>query len=313
MTAAGSVGATLPATGVFEQVVGLEDARDLRRRRCSVKRPHMPGESSPSGLPHADPPRGARVGLLLYSRARDRAPAVRPQRHARAGRFADTRDGPRRPRPCGAADDLGGLHRCRPAVPAVVGFDDVAVTGAALVGLGEALHRLDDDWQAVATWEEATPPARRPRDLPAWRNVAAARVRAGNLQGAIDAFREAEKRAPELDKAEIASRLGWLSRRPATRGPRGGTSPCPRGAGSRSRWWPGGHRRRVADLRLRRPGGHRAVRPPDAQQPLVAVGELWRLWTVALVHSPLTQMPLHLVFDMYFLYLAGPFVGGYGR
>ena len=47
---------------------------------------------------------------------------------------------------------------------------------------------------------------------------------------------------------------------------------------------------------------------------LLAAGELWRLWTVTLVHAPLQQMPLHLLFNMYFLYLAGPFVERlYGR
>jgi rhomboid protease GluP len=46
----------------------------------------------------------------------------------------------------------------------------------------------------------------------------------------------------------------------------------------------------------------------------LAAGEIWRLWTVTLVHAPLTQMPLHLLFNMYFLWLAGPFVERlYGR
>jgi membrane associated rhomboid family serine protease len=46
----------------------------------------------------------------------------------------------------------------------------------------------------------------------------------------------------------------------------------------------------------------------------VAHGELWRLWTVTLVHAPLSVMPLHLIFNMYALWLAGPFVERlYGR
>ena len=94
----------------------------------------------------------------------------------------------------------------------VIGFDDPSVTGAALVGLGEALHRLDDDGQALATWEEATRLPDNPATYTAWRNVAAARVRADDLRGAIVAYREAEKRAPAADKPEIASRLGWLSK-----------------------------------------------------------------------------------------------------
>ncbi len=51
-----------------------------------------------------------------------------------------------------------------------------------------------------------------PSTYTAWRNVAAARVRDGDLTGAIQAYREADKRAPREDKAEIASRLGWLSK-----------------------------------------------------------------------------------------------------
>jgi rhomboid protease GluP len=38
----------------------------------------------------------------------------------------------------------------------------------------------------------------------------------------------------------------------------------------------------------------------------VAHGELWRLWTVALLHDP--DNLLHLLFNMYALYLAGPIV-----
>ena len=94
----------------------------------------------------------------------------------------------------------------------VIGFDDPAVTGAALVGLGEALHRLDDEAQALSTWEEATRLPDNPATYAAWRNVAAARVRADDLRGAIAAYREAERRAPAADKPEIASRLGWLSK-----------------------------------------------------------------------------------------------------
>src|SRR6476661_1704405 len=38
----------------------------------------------------------------------------------------------------------------------VVGFDDPAITAAALVGLGEARYRLDDDDAAIRSWEAAT-------------------------------------------------------------------------------------------------------------------------------------------------------------
>ena len=51
-----------------------------------------------------------------------------------------------------------------------------------------------------------------PSTYTAWRNVAAARVRDGDLTGAIEAYREADRRAPREDKAEIANRLGWLTK-----------------------------------------------------------------------------------------------------
>ena len=94
----------------------------------------------------------------------------------------------------------------------VIGFDDAAITAAAYVGFGEALYRMDQDEAALHAWEEATRLPENPSTYLAWRNVAAGRVRAQDLRGAFDAYREAEKRAPEQDKAEIANRLGWLSK-----------------------------------------------------------------------------------------------------
>ena len=90
-----------------------------------------------------------------------------------------------------------------------------------MVGLGEALHRLDEDGQALAQWESATQLPENPYTYAAWRNVAAARVRAGDLQGALAAYREADRRAPQDDKAEIASRMGWLSKEIGDKGAAG--------------------------------------------------------------------------------------------
>jgi membrane associated rhomboid family serine protease len=198
----------------------------------------------------------------------------------------------------------------------VIGFNDVAITGAALVGLGEALHRMDDDWQALATWEEATRLPDNPATYPAWRNVAAAKVRNGDLQGAIAAYREAEKRAPANDRAEIASRLGWLSKEVGDQGAAGRYFARARGDQGYSVAigvlavtvivsltcnFAGEPGQQLFDLLL-------------LDKPLVAAGELWRLVTVTLTHAPIQVMPLHLLFNMYFLYLAGPFVERlYGR
>ena len=198
----------------------------------------------------------------------------------------------------------------------VVGFNDPAITGAAMVGLGEALHRLDEDGQALAQWESATELPENPYTYAAWRNVAAARVRSGDLKGALAAYREADRRAPQDDKAEIASRMGWLSKEVGDKGAAGRYFARARGdvgpsvamgllavtvAVSLFVDFAGEVGQELGALLL-------------LDKPLVAAGELWRLATVTLVHAPLTQMPLHLLFNMYALYLAGPFVERlYGR
>jgi membrane associated rhomboid family serine protease len=198
----------------------------------------------------------------------------------------------------------------------VIGFDDPAVTAAALLGLGEALHRLDDDAGALATWEEATRLPETPSTYPAWRNVAAARVRAGDLRGAMSAYREADRRAPAADKPEIASRLGWLSKELGDRGAAGRYFARARGDVGLSATVVLVAFTTIVSLIVDFAG------PEGAQlgdllaldKVAVAQGEIWRLWTVTLVHAPLTVMPLHLLFNMYALWLAGPFVEQlYGR
>jgi membrane associated rhomboid family serine protease len=198
----------------------------------------------------------------------------------------------------------------------VIGFNDPAVTAAALLGLGEAWHRLDEDGRALATWEEATRLPDTPSTYPAWRNVAAARVRAGDLRGAMAAYREADRRAPSADRPEIASRLGWLSKELGDRGAAGKYFARARGDTGTSVTiglvaitaitslvvdFAGAEGTQLGDLLA-------------LDKVAVAQGEIWRLWTVTLVHAPLDVMPFHLLFNMYALWLAGPFVEQlYGR
>ena len=106
----------------------------------------------------------------------------------------------------------GDYAEAGPYFSRVVGFDDPTITAAALLGLGEAHYRLNDEAAAVASWEAVLQLPETPSTYTAWRNVAAARVRDGDLTGAITAYREADKRAPAEDKAEIANRLGWLTK-----------------------------------------------------------------------------------------------------
>jgi membrane associated rhomboid family serine protease len=189
----------------------------------------------------------------------------------------------------------------------VIGFDDPEVTAAALLGSAQARYRLDDEDAAVRTWEAILELPETTSTYHAWRNIAAARVREGDLNGAILAYREADRRAPAADKAEIANRLGWLaketgnvraSRRYFARG-RGNVLPIAT----------------YAILGITIAVSLTAMFAQDSGQLYellqldkggVQHGEIWRLWTVTLLHDPGNL--LHLLFNMYALYLAGPIV-----
>lgn len=188
----------------------------------------------------------------------------------------------------------------------VIGFDDPAVTGAALLGLGEARYRLDDEGAARIAWEHVLELPESPATYRAWRNVAAARVRTGDLVGAIEAYREADKRAPAEDKPEIANRLGWLVKE--TGDPKAARRYFAKGRGD-------GPLISVVTIILAATIIVSAAALLSSEGPLliealwldkakVAAGEYWRLFTVALLHGS----PLHLFFNMYALFLIGPIV-----
>lgn len=188
----------------------------------------------------------------------------------------------------------------------VVGHTEAEITAAALHGLGEARYRMGEEDAALATWEAATKLPETTRTYPAWRNVAAARVRGGDLQGAIEAYRQADRRAPAEDKAEIATRLGWLTKESGD--PKAARRYFARGRGdgplisltmviiaatvivSLTALWSADGQQLFDWLAL--------------EKARVAAGEYWRLWTVTLLHGS----ALHLFFNMYALYLAGRIV-----
>lgn len=188
----------------------------------------------------------------------------------------------------------------------VVGVDDASVSAAALLGLGEARYRLDDDEAALRTWEMATQVGETPSTYVAWRNVAAARVRRSDLHGAIDAYRQAERRAPAEDRAEIATRLGWLTKEV-------GDTKASRKYFARGRGDGPLIPVHMVILAATVIVSLTAMFSNEGQalydllqldKQAVADGEYWRLWTVTLLHGS----PLHLAFNMYALYLAGPIV-----
>lgn len=197
----------------------------------------------------------------------------------------------------------------------VIGHRDADLHVAALLGLAECRFRLDEDEAALQAWIVATQAPETPLTWLAWKRLAAARVREGNLPSAARAYREAERRAPMSERAEIASRLGWLNKEMGDE----------RAAGRyfrRAR--AGGIGVPVATyviLAITVGIGVTTYLSPDGQVLLglfgldkaaVAAGEVYRLVSVVLVHSPI--VPLHLIGNMYALYLVGPIVEGlYGR
>lgn len=188
----------------------------------------------------------------------------------------------------------------------VVGFDDPGITGAALLGLGEARYRLGEDEAALTSWQAVLRLGETPSTYAAWRNLAAARVRSGDLLGAIDAYRQADRRAPAEDKAEIANRLGWLMKETGDTG--AARRYFARGRGD-------GPLLSVTTIliaasvivsltALLSDEGSFLFDAFQLDKGAVAAGEYWRLLTVTLLHGSL----LHLGFNMYALYLAGPIV-----
>lgn len=185
--------------------------------------------------------------------------------------------------------------------------EDAPLAAAALLGLGEARFRLDRESEAVAAWEGILALPETPSTYAAWRNVAAARVRAGDLAAAAAAYREAERRAPAEDRPEIASRLGWLAKE-------SGDQRSARRYFARSRG--DGPAVPVAYLILGvtivvsfyglSADGQAVARDLALDKAALAHGELYRLVSPVLVHLNI----LHLAVNMYALYLLGPLVEG---
>jgi rhomboid protease GluP len=184
----------------------------------------------------------------------------------------------------------------------VVGHPDADLTGAALLGLGDAIYRLDDEPGARGAWQAVTRLPDNPSTYRAWRNLAGVHVREGDLNAAIDAYREADPRAPAEDKAEIAARLGWLAKET------GNTGAANRYF-ARSRGSAGIGVTHVV-LAITAAVSFLAFGSQDLTgqlamiAPAVREGELYRLLSVTLVHGGF----LHLALNMYALYIVGPVV-----
>ena len=250
--------------------------------------------TDPSGGPAADPLADARLDAALHGQGP--LDAATAQRLISRGR---------------ERLDLGDSRQAVADFRRVIGQEDPAITSAALLGYGDALYRLDDEGQATAAWEAIVRLRDNPSTYQAWRNLAGVRVRAGNLQGAIEAYREADRRAPSEDKQEIASRLGWLAKETGN-------------AGAANRYFSrarGGAAFGLAQLLVIVTSIVSLIALSDPELRLFSTlfldrqdirnGELWRLFTVTLVHAPGDPTPwfsLHLLLNMYALWIVGPIV-----
>jgi len=119
-------------------------------------------------------------------------------------------------------------------------------------------------------------------------------------------YREAERRAPAEDRAEIAARLGWLTKE---LGDTGASRRYFARARGDSRVPPLttiiiGVTVAVSFACFTTVGQENLLGLLWLDKAAVADGEYWRLFTVTLVHANL----LHLAFNMYALWLAGPLV-----
>ncbi|HEX6129115.1 MAG TPA: tetratricopeptide repeat protein, partial [Candidatus Limnocylindria bacterium] len=69
--------------------------------------------------------------------------------------------------------------------------------------IGTARYRLDDEEGALAAWQRAAESGG-PNAWLGWRSVAEQHVRNGDLEEAIGAYREADRRAPAEERGAIA-------------------------------------------------------------------------------------------------------------
>ena len=211
-----------------------------------------------------------------------------------------------------SGDLEGGLRILGP----LTGHSDPALSGAAWLLIGSARYRLDDEAGALAAWMAAAQIGG-PVSWLGWRSAAEQHVRDGNLEEAIAAYREADRRAPAQDRGAIANRIAWLlketghdfaARRQFNRA-RGPYAIYPAyvtwaiiainvvvfvadmavGGGSGASLFGGGGP--IADAGL-------------IYAPYVANGEWWRIITSAFIHFGF----LHIGFNMYALYLFGPII-----
>lgn len=211
--------------------------------------------------------------------------------------------------------DGGDLDAAVQILAPLTGHPDAELGTDALLAIGTARYRLDDEAGAMVAWRAAAERGGS-RAWIGWRSVAEQLVRDGELEEAIGAYREADRSAPPAERGAIANRIAWLlketghdfaSRRQFNRA---------RGAyATYAAWITWGVIGAcvvvfAADFLLSGGsvsllgGGGPLMEAGLVYAPLVAAGEWWRIFTSAFLHFGI----LHLALNMYGLYLFGPII-----
>lgn len=212
--------------------------------------------------------------------------------------------------------DAGDLDAAVEILAPLTGHPDPELGGAAWLAVGTARYRLDDEPGALVAWRQAAERGGSNAWL-GWRSVAEQQVRDGDLEGAIAAYREADRLAPPPERGAIANRIAWLLKET-------GHDFASRRQFNRARGAYATYAALVTwtiiavnvgvflvDAALGGFGGMALfgsggplVEAGLVHGPAVADGEWWRIFTSAFLHLGL----LHLAFNMYALWLFGPII-----
>ncbi len=214
--------------------------------------------------------------------------------------------------------DAGDLDAAVRILGPLTGHPDPELSGEALLAIGTARYRADDEPGALAAWQAAAHAGGR-RAWLGWRSEAEQLVRDGQLEDAVTAYREADRRAPPEERGPIANRIAWLLKE--TGHDFAARRQFNRARGAYAEFLPVVTYVIIAicavlfviDTLLAQGatldgsglfGGQ--LGPLGIEHTInavfVAQGEWWRIFTSAFFHIGL----LHLAFNMYVLYLYGP-------
>lgn len=210
--------------------------------------------------------------------------------------------------------DAGDPEGALTAVRELTRSADPEVAGAAWILTGTARYRMDDEAGALAAWMSAGQTESASAWL-GWRSAAEQQVREGDLNAAIEAYREADRRAPPAERPHLASRLAWLAKETGhdfvarrefnrSRGAYATYTPVVTwiliaanvGVFAVDALLSG-----MAGLGLMQGGGP-LLEAGFVSADAVAAGEWWRILTSAFLHLGM----LHILFNMWALYLFGP-------